>query len=285
MQADVVRQAAQAGQDLPVPIHVGGQPDAARSACDQLDGGIGILHHLGGLPGADRVLVGRNMAELPGAVHLVAQAPQLHGMRFAAAVRGAQVGVAGARRAVAVLDPVARFFRRTGAEIDREHRRPAHVPAQADVLVGAEPVRLDALPRQLAHRRALGAWADAVLPVVAGDEVAARIAHRRHVQPPQRGQHVRPAAVGIRVGAVGIVDSLVHRASHVLEEPAEHAGIDRCNPKLRVRNDLRRLQSPLLHALKLTVVPPCGGEAPAEFDRRPEINRGRGSRQHRPDPP
>ena len=50
-------------------------------------------------------------------------------------------------------------------------------------LVGAEPIGLDVVPGQLGPRRTLILRADAVLPVVAGGEVAARPAQDRHAQP------------------------------------------------------------------------------------------------------
>ena len=250
VQADVVGQIAHVLQHRAVPLHVGGELHGAGAARHQLNGRVGILHHLGGLLGADGVLVGRHVAELPLAIHLVAQAPQSDVVRFGCAGRRAQVGVARAGGAVAVLDPVARLLRGAGAEVDGHHRRPVHLPAQPDELLGAESVGLDTLPGQLAHPRTLLARADAVLPVVAGGEVAARVAHGSHAQSGEGIEDVGAAAVGVGVDAVRIVDAFVHGAAHVLEKSPEHARVDPADPKVGVQRDSRSLHVPIIGTLR-----------------------------------
>ena len=193
------------------------------AAGDGFDAPVAGLHQLGGLAGAQRVLLGGHVAELPETVHLVAQAPQRHGVRLGAAVGGAQVGVACPDRGVAVLHPVAGLLGGAGAQVDRQHRLPVQLAAQPDELVGPEAVRLDRLPGQLAQRESLVLRADAVAPVVAGDEVAARIAHDRHFQFAQRVEDVRAQSVGVRVAGLRIVDPAVDRAAHVLQKTAEDA--------------------------------------------------------------
>src|SRR5690606_41216692 len=64
------------------------------------------------------------------------------------------------------------------------------VGAEAVGLLHATPVRVDLDP-------ALVARADAVAPVVLVGETAAGPAHHRHVQLPQRGQHVVAVAAGV----------------------------------------------------------------------------------------
>ena len=88
-------------------------------------------------------------------------------------------------------------------------------------LVGADLVGLDRAPGQVEPPRARLARPDAVLPVVAGDEVAARVADDRDAQLADELEHVLadPAAVGL-------VDPAVDAAPHVLDERAEHALVD-----------------------------------------------------------
>ena len=80
---------------------------------------------------------------------------------------------------VAVFDQAPRIVRPARAEIDRQHRLDVREPAPVDELVGAERIRLERQPGELHAARALLDRADAVLPIVAGDEVPAGIAHDR----------------------------------------------------------------------------------------------------------
>ena len=58
------------------PIRIGAEVGAPGG--DQLDVGVGPLHQLGGFQGELAVVFGAAVAHLPGAVHLVAQAPIGH---------------------------------------------------------------------------------------------------------------------------------------------------------------------------------------------------------------
>ena len=62
------------------------------------------------------------VADLPRAVHLVAEAPQLDAERVGGAVGDAPVGPVGAARVVGVLEQVAGLLQPAGAEVDRHHR-------------------------------------------------------------------------------------------------------------------------------------------------------------------
>ena len=213
----------------------------ARAAHDELDGAVGVLHQLGGLLGTPAVLLGGHVSDLPGAVHLVAEAPELHAVGLGRAGLGAHVRVAGARGRVAVFHPVAGLFRRSRAEVHAEHRLPAHASRQRHELVGADPIRLHAVPGELAQPRSRLGRADPVLPVVAGDEVPARVAHHGHVEPAQGLEDVRAPASVVRVRAAGLVDPLVDRAAHVLEKAPEDPGVDLRDLEARVEPKRRRL--------------------------------------------
>ena len=105
-------------------------------------------------------------------------------------------------------------------------------------LVGAELVGLDRLPGQFAAARALLFGADAVEPVVAAQEVAARIADDGVGLLAQGLQHVLAQAVLVGVGRLGVVDAFVDAAAHVLDEAAKEQGRDRGDRSIGVEKDL-----------------------------------------------
>ncbi len=144
--------------------------------------GIEGAQSLGDLVGEAAVFVGGLVADLPRAVHLVAEAPVLDAEGFGATVGLAQVAPVAAGRAVDVFDEVARFVEAARAEIDGEHHLRADRRAPVGEFVHADGVRFGGVPGEVEPGRALVARADAVLPVVGGDEVAAGIAHDRDVQ-------------------------------------------------------------------------------------------------------
>ena len=172
------------------------RPDEPQAA-SSIDG-IDPSHHLRGLVGDAAVFVGGLGLHLPRPVHLVAEAPELDVVRLVPAVLAAQIGQRRAARMVAVLDQVARRIAAARAEIDRQHRLDARGAAPVDEFVGAELVGLGRHPGEVEPARALRDRADAVLPVVAGDEVAARIAHDRRRQLAHQRQHVPAEALARR---------------------------------------------------------------------------------------
>ena len=99
---------------------------------------------------------------------------------------------------VAVFDQVARRIAAARSEVNREHRLDIGEAAPVDEFVGAERIRLGRHPREVEAAWPFFGWADAVLPVIAGHEVAARIAHHRHAHSLHFGNDVRTESVGIR---------------------------------------------------------------------------------------
>jgi hypothetical protein len=184
---------------------------------------FGSTHGAGGLGGQPAVLAGRLVAGLPGAVHLVAQAPHPDVVRLLGAVGDAQVGQRGARRVVGVLEQVEGLGDAAGAEVDGHHGLHARLAAPADELVDADLVRLGAVPGQVEPARAPVDRADAVLPSVAGDEVAAGVADGGHAQLPGQVEHVAAEAVLVGRGVAGLVDAGVDAAPEVLHERADGA--------------------------------------------------------------
>ncbi len=226
---DEVDLVAQRLEDRPVPADPVGAV-VARAAGDQADRRIDGAHDLGRLEREPRVLAGRLVAELPRAVHLVAEAPVLHAVGRRVAVLAPLVGPPRRLRLVRVLDPVARLVHGAQAEVDRDVGRGADLGRVLQELVGAEAVRLDGVPRQVEPRRPQVLRADAVLPVIAGDEVAARPAQDRHAEV-LHGPH-DVGAVPVRVGerAALVVDAPVDHAAEVLGEAAEE-------PRVHVADD------------------------------------------------
>src|SRR5690606_35474063 len=72
---------------------------------------------------------------------------------------------------------MARFVGTARTEVYRQHGLELGFPAPVHELVGAELVGLSRAPREVESRRTLVHGSDSVLPVVAGKEVAAGIAH------------------------------------------------------------------------------------------------------------
>jgi hypothetical protein len=146
-------------------------------------------------------------------------------VRLLPAVLAAEVGQRRAARVVAVLDELAGGVGPAGAEIDRQHGLDAGAAAPVDELVGAEGVGLGRLPSQVEPPRPLLDRPDAVLPVVAGDEVAAWVAHDGGRQLAHQRQHVAAKAplVGGRVAR--LPDPLVDAAPEMLDEGAEEAPV------------------------------------------------------------
>src|SRR5207237_1524816 len=97
------------------------------------------------------------------------------------AVLLAQVRPLRAHGRVAVLDVIGGVLNRARAEIHPQHRLDAQLAAEIDELVGAELIGFDGAPGQLASPRAFVPRADAVAPVVAADEIPARVTHDRHL--------------------------------------------------------------------------------------------------------
>src|SRR5262249_20823103 len=121
--------------------------------------------------------------------------------------------------------PVARVVNRPQPGVDANVRLRADALAVAQELVRAETVGLNAAPGQLGPRRTLILRPYAVLPVVARDEIPARIAQDRDVQPFDRLQHVQPNAFLVRERTAFFVNAAVDHAAQVLCEVTEQMRI------------------------------------------------------------
>ena len=108
------------------------------------------------------------------------------------------------------------MIKRAGAQIDCHHRRNLRGAAPIYKLVRAKLVALDGLPSQLALTRSLCARPHPIQPVVATDEVAARITHDGIALLTHRRQHIAPEAALIRMGRLWLIQTAINAAPHVL---------------------------------------------------------------------
>ena len=245
VQRDAVHFVVALLQDLAIPGEIGRHEGAAGSTGNQLQVRIDDAHLLGGVARLPPVLARLQLADLPGSVHLVAEAPVADVVRPIVAVRSPELAPPRAPIEVAVLDVGDRRFDRAGAEVHAEQRLGAHQAAPLDELVGAELVRLDRVPGAIEHHGPLRFRTDAVEPVVAGDEIAARIANDRHAEILDLARDVGAESFPIGEPGSGLVDAGVDRPAEVLEERTEHAAVEIDTPRRSAQPRPRRAATAL----------------------------------------
>ena len=161
------------------------------------------------------------------APRLVAHAPVLDVEGLAVAVGGALVGEGEApARGVAVGHPVVKLLRAARADVGREVRLGPHQPAETHELVDAELVGLRGVRAPQACGApssctcaAAGRRADAVAPVVAVREAAARPAQVRRADPLHVVHELLADAVDVRdLRVAADPDAVVDDAAEVLDE-------------------------------------------------------------------
>lgn len=122
---------------------------------------------------------------------------------------------------VAVFDEIACCVAVACAEIDGEHGLDLRRPAPVHELLGAEVVRLGGEPGEIEPGGPVLGRAHPVLPIVAGDEVAARITHDRRAELLDEFEHVIAEAALVGSGMAGFVDAAIDAAAQMLDEGAE----------------------------------------------------------------
>ena len=182
-------------EHLPVPLEVRRHERTTRAAGDELERRIEDPH----LPRCVRrlasVVGGRHVTDLPGSIHLVAKAPVLHPVRGLVAVLAPQVAPARALLHVAVLNQSRSHFRAARAEIHPQERLATCLPAPGDEFVGAKPVGFERVPGAVEDTRPVLLRSHSVKPVIAGNEIAARVADDGYAQLPDfvyRSTHLSP---------------------------------------------------------------------------------------------
>jgi hypothetical protein len=178
------------------------------------------------------------LAELPRPVHLVAEAPHSHIERIGRTVGGALLGQGGACTDVRVLEQVERLERAAGAEVDGKHELGADALTPARELVQPDLVRLERVPREVKPLRPPLAWADGVLPPVAGNKVATRVADGGYAELAHQIHHVGPETVRVRGRMPGLIDPVVDAPTEVLDKGAEQAAVQRTDGVGGIDDDL-----------------------------------------------
>ena len=247
VERDVVDGVVALLEHLRLPRAEGRHRAAGAPAGDELDGRVDELHRLSRLRGEAAVLGGRLLADLPGPVHLVAEAPERDAVRRSVPVRRAQVGARRSTRVVAVLDEGACLVDAARAEVDGQHRLDAGERRPAEELVRPELVRLDRPPREVEPDGPLRARADPVLPVVAGDEVPAGVADGGDAELADEREDVAAEAVVVRRRMARLVDPGVDAAAEVLDEAAEDAIVDGPDGEAWVDGEAGRAHPATLH--------------------------------------
>ena len=207
------------------------------------------------------------MPHLPGRVHLVAQAPELDAERLLRAVADAHIAEIAPAGMVGVFDDVAGGVLVARAEVDGIHDLRADLAGPLRELVQAHFVGLRGEPGKVQPPRPLFPGADAVLPVEAGDEIAAGIAYDRYAQALHKLDHIPAETKAVRQRMLRLINAAVDRAAKMLDKRAVQSGVDRADRVVPIQNQfcpfhaLRRLPSSQNARLSSLIHPPPGGAA------------------------
>ena len=219
---------------------------AVVAAADQLDRRVGALHDERERPRLLDVVLGVEAADLPAAVHLVAEAPVAHPVRRGVAVLTPQIRPVRVARTVAVLHPRLRLVRRAGAHVHADVGLGPQRAAVADELVGAEAVGFLRVPGELGPAWPVVHRPHTVEPVVAAHEVPAGPAEDGDAERADRVEHVAAKAGGVAQWRAFVEDPAVDAAAEVLDEVAEDAAIDGADAPRQIDADARHGIPPAL---------------------------------------
>ena len=169
-------------QNFSVPLQVGRHQGSARSTGNELEGRVDVAHLAGGVLGFQSIFGGAHVADLPGTIHLVPQAPVLHFVGLGKSMFAAEITPLRTLVHIAIFHQGGGFLRRAGAQIQAHQRLGANGFAPGHELIGTKLVGVNRIPRFVEHTGPVLLRANAVEPVVAGYEIAAWIADDRHAQ-------------------------------------------------------------------------------------------------------
>src|SRR5690606_36953548 len=113
-------------------------------------------------------------------------------------------------------------------------------------LVQANLVGLGRAPREIEPPGPLVDRPDAVLPAVARDEVATRVAHRGDAELAHELEDVAAEAARVRARVAGLVVPLVDAPAQMLDEGTEESSVDRPDREGRVEAQACRSHNILL---------------------------------------
>jgi hypothetical protein len=95
------------------------------------------------------------------------------------------------------------------------------------------------MPGEIEPLRPLLPRTDAVLPPVARDKVATRVANGRHAEFAYELHDVGSETVGIGRGMPGLIDPVVNAPSKMLDEGAKQTAVQRADGVGRIEDDPR----------------------------------------------
>src|ERR1700730_7455137 len=160
---------------LVFPRAEGRHETTRRAAGRKLNSGIYPLHDFRSLLRDAPILARGFLANLPWAIHFVAEAPELHGVRFSVTVRDSKVTQACASWMVAVLEVLSCLVGAPRSQVHTEHRFGLRQFAPLDKFVGSESVRLRTEPREIESHWSLPNRTNPILPVIARHEISSGI--------------------------------------------------------------------------------------------------------------
>ena len=114
---------------------------------------------------------------------------------------------------VAIFHEIASGIRAARAEVDRHHHVGVRFLRPLHKFVRAEFVGFGGFPGEFKAFRTLRFWANAIFPIVAGDEISARIAHKWHIQFFDQINHVLPETVCVGGRMPRLVNAAIHGAA------------------------------------------------------------------------
>ena len=177
------------------------------------------------------------MARLPGAVHLIAQAPHFDVVGILHAVGDPQVAILGAGRMVAVLQQIASRINTPGTQVHCHHHVRVGLFSPRGKLIDAHQVGFGAAPSKLQPPGTLCHRPYAVLPVKIGHKVSARIPHNGHTDLANQIQHILAEPFLIRRGMSRLVNTAVNSPSQMFQKRAVNPLVHPADLKILVQGD------------------------------------------------
>ncbi|MNS99307.1 hypothetical protein D3C72_1337060 [compost metagenome] len=221
-------------QHLAFPFGIGRHAVIGTAADDGFNRRIEALESLGGFVRQAAIFHRGLVADLPGAVHLVAKAPHFHAVGFFRAVAAAQIAKRGAARKIHIFKEITGVIQTTGAKIDGEHHLDTGHLRPVGELVNADLVAFLGAPCEVEADGALVARPDAVFPAIGRNEVAAGITDGRNFQVLNKFQDVLAEAVRVRLRMAGLINPAIDRTPHMLDEGGIQTIVDTPNPEVPV---------------------------------------------------
>ena len=163
---------------------------------------------------------------MPSAVHLVAEAPKLYSVRLFNTVASSEIRPISAALVVAIFNKISCRIRTSCAKINGHHAIRVCLFAPLHKFICAKCVWLCCAPCKIKSFWSAFNGADTVFPIIAGNEISARIANDRHIQLFNKLYNILPKAVFIRGRVTGFINSAVNRSAQMLYKRAVYSFID-----------------------------------------------------------